>query len=97
MQDLWYQGDLLLELLPFYWISQLGSRAALCGHARSLLGQLLLSLSLEHLHTEEGSPAPLGVDIRLGSSRFLSQVGEKNNIWAWFWDCTAWTCRGGFS
>lgn len=46
----------------------------------SLLGQLLLSLSLEHPHTEEGRPAPLEVDIRLGSSRFLNQ-GEDKNIW----------------
>lgn len=46
----------------------------------SLLGQLLLSLSLEHPHTEEGSPAPLEVDIRQGSSRFLSQGEDKNSL-----------------
>lgn len=75
MQDLWYQGDLLLEFLPFHWIRQLGSRATFCGHAMSLLGQLLLSLSLEQ------PQAPLELDIRLGSSKLLYQ-GEDKNIWA---------------
>lgn len=31
MQDLWYQGDLLFDFLPFHRISQLESRDIFCG------------------------------------------------------------------